>query len=305
MKRTSTAPRALIYALGGGRGHATRSRNLAGWFGPEWQVELLWPERLRTQPCSWPVHYVSGPEQVQPLLQRLQPDLLLVDTFPRGLMGELTPTGPAWLIGRWLKPDYAARRAVQASLSLYQAVLNVELTPWDGGADVGPVVPPPAPPGEPRRLVWLGSGPPAEQHRLRQLLPPGVTVAAPDLGCARGDLVELLAAAALVISAAGYNAYHEIVQAGCPVIFWPQSRLYDQQEIRARGQLGPAPRSWHRCVSDEQGLRSALEEWREVRPPAAVPVRLADPAPFRDYLERFLGGCLKGRISLASRRPQM
>lgn len=304
MRPTSTAPRAVIYALGGGRGHATRSARLAGWFETGWEVHLIWPSRLRGFLCTHPVHHLDAAEEVAPLLRQLKPDLLLVDTFPRGLMGELVPPCPAWLIGRWLKPAYAARPEVQASLDNYEAILSVELTPWDRGHHLGPVVGPPAPSGSGRGIVWLGSGPVEEQRRVCQFLSKEVTVAAPDLQQPRADLPTLLAGADLVISAAGYNAYHEIVQSGRPVIFWPQDRRYDQQHIRATGKLGPAPRGWHRCVHDLAGLKLALSQWREEKPKPAEPLPLARPDAFQTHLARFLGASLNGRISLASNRPQ-
>ena len=218
---------------------------------------------------------------VQDLLQELSPDLVLVDTFPRGVLGELAEIDfgcPAWLVGRWLKLAYAARLEVRAAVGRYQQVLNCELTPWQG-LDIGPVVPPPVPAGESCEVLWLGSGPLAEQRRLQQLLQ--AVTAAPDLGLGRADVGALLAAAGLVISAGGYNAYHEIVQAGTPAIFWPQDRLYDEQSLRVQGKLGPSCRAWHRCVHDESGLKAALQEWRELRPSPAEPMSLSRPQLLR------------------------
>lgn len=297
----------LWYALGGGRGHATRSRTLAGWLPPGSDAHFLLPERLRAWSQGLQAHFL-GPdslaEQVAERLDSLRPDLFLVDTFPRGVLGELAEVEfpcPAWLVARWLKPAYGAHPEVLRALDRYELVLGAELTVWEKSYDIGPVVAPPAPIRAPGEILWLGSGPEKAQHELRQLLSQAV-VAAPDLGQERHDVAELLAGASLVISAGGYNAYHEIVQAGTPTIFWPQERRYDQQSLRVTGKLGPRPRAWHRCVQDLAGFQLALREWREIRPTPAGPQALARPEIFQGL---FLGGDFKGRISLASNRPQI
>ena len=85
-------PKALVYALGGGRGHATRCGVLAGWFPADWEVHTILPARLAEQFPGAFHHYVTPTElrsQILSLLAQVQPDLLLVDTFPRGLLGEL------------------------------------------------------------------------------------------------------------------------------------------------------------------------------------------------------------------------
>lgn len=283
MRPTSTALRVLYYALGGGRGHATRSRLLSQWFPVGSDIHFILPQRLKAWSRGLQVHLVNPSllgAQVAQLLRQLSPDLLLVDTFPRGVLGELAELDfpcPAWLVARWLKLSYATRPEVLCALDRYQQVLNCELTPWERGCQIGPVLAPPAQPQGNREILWLGSGPVEAQHRLTQALPAEVVVAAPDLGQPRQDVAQLLASASLVISASGYNAYHEIVQAGTPVIFWPQARLYDEQNLRALGRLGPKPRGWHRCVDDLPGFQTALAEWQDTQPAAVGPESLARP----------------------------
>ena len=287
LRPTSTALRVLYYALGGGRGHATRSRTLAGWFPVGSEIHFVLPARLAAWSQGLQAHLVEPgqlAQQVEQLLCRLRPDLLVVDTFPRGLLGELAEVDfacPAWLVARWLKPAYAARTDVMAALERYEKILCVELTPWERGLEIGPVVSPPASPAGPVEPLWLGSGPLPEQQELHNFLLGRATLVAPQLGLARDDVGQLLAAAPLVISAGGYNAYHEIVQAGTPVIFWPQERLYDDQAVRVAGHLGPRPRGWVRCVRDREGLEAAWREWEGCRPERAAPLALACPERVR------------------------
>lgn len=204
------------------------------------------------------------------LLKQHSPDLLLVDTFPRGILGELAELEfpcEAWLVARWLKLEYGLRAEVVASLARYAAVLGCERNPWNARS-LGPVV---GPTREPVNCgwLWLGSGPLEQQRELAGWLGSRVRALAPDLGLESAELPALLAGARLVISAAGYNAYQEIVQSGAPVIFWPQERLYDEQWRRAGGELGPGPRGWWRRVSDLAGLEQALADFERDRPLSA------------------------------------
>ncbi|MBT9585850.1 hypothetical protein IV102_21085 [bacterium] len=283
MRPTSTALRVLYYALGGGRGHATRSRLLSQWFPPGTNIHFILPQRLQSWSRGLQVHLVSPSSlgvQVAHLLRKLRPDLLVVDTFPRGVLGELAELDfpcPAWLVARWLKLSYALRPEVVTALGRYHKILQCELTPWEQGCQIGPVVATPPQPQGKRKILWLGSGPLETQCLLSQALPSEAVMAAPDLGQSRQDVAQLLASASLVISASGYNAYHEIVQAGTPAIFWPQARLYDEQNLRAGGRLGPKPRGWHRCVDDLPGLQAALTQWRDGKPASAGPLPLGRP----------------------------
>jgi len=292
LKPSSTARRVVYYALGGGRGHATRSRLLASWFPPGTQVHFLLPERLRAWSHGLEVSF-CGPEDlgafVAERLAYLKPDLFVVDAFPRGVLGELAALEfpcAAWLVARWLKPAYAQRPEVVVALDRYQAVLGCERTPWDVPV-LGAVVSDPPGRCQPCSLLWLGSGPLEEQQRLADFChAQGAVLAAPDLGQARSDVSELLAGADLVISAAGYNAYHEIVQSGAPAIFWPQARLYDQQELRAQGQLGLPTRAWTRCVGNWSELEAALEDYRREGPTRSDPCALVQREAWSAFFSR-------------------
>ncbi len=287
MKAISTAPRVLYYALGGGRGHLTRSLWMAQFFP---QVRWLVPVRL--------AHWVNAiglePQSSQSLAQRVQseidhyqPDLLVVDTFPRGVLGELARVHwdcPAWLVSRWVKPEYAALAEVQQALRRYFKIA-VELTAWPCDFELGPALRPP-----PQHRT-------ASDNRVLCLLDPpdwlaswcqqrGLQLLGPDLEAPCAQAQQLLPQAQLIISGAGYNSYHEVVQSGVPAIFLAQPRCLDDQQLRARGLLGPKPRGWHRLG----GLHSALEEWWQEKPKPLAPLQLARPELLESLVQHHIFG---------------
>jgi hypothetical protein len=127
-----TEPQVLFYALGGGLGHVARglalARKLLPMIGVRGQLLTNSPfasaleEEVRR--CSGLSLQIISPEankdevtaRVKELVAELRPVLFVVDTFPRGLAGELAEIIPAlsyaaWkvLIGRNLPEEYAAR----------------------------------------------------------------------------------------------------------------------------------------------------------------------------------------------------
>ena len=299
LSRTSTAPKVLFYAMGGGLGHASRCRVLASWLPASWISHFLLPERLREWAddlaSSFPPRECQNSPSalaafVSKVWREVQPSLFLVDVFPRGILGELAGANfpcPSGLIARWVKPSYAGKPAVVDSLSRYAFRLDCERTAWDGEracptltlgpvAVVAPVRRAERGSGRPQ-LLWMGSGPRAAQEQQVGLLDDwcrrrnvSLLRASPVLGHPRGSISAWLAQVDLVVSAAGYNAYHEILQSGVPALFWPQERLYDQQELRAQGLLlGPGQRGreiWHKVVADATELLAGLQAWWLLRP---------------------------------------
>lgn len=237
-------------------------------------------------------------DQVWEALRAWRPDLLLVDVFPRGLMGELSQLPcPAWLLSRWVCAEYAQRFEVLESLGHYEEILAVERSPWPTTGHLGPVVAGPASgQPEPGRVLFLGSGPTSLQGEQASLLEDLcrslgliLEVASFELGRPASEVRQLLAQAELVVSAAGYNSYHEILQAGASVIWWPQPRLYDEQHRRAHGELGLQGRAWQRRVEGVEALVEAVREWSQVRP-ACLPAQvLACPGNFRDRVATHFG----------------
>lgn len=295
----STAPKVLFYALGGGRGHATRAAVLASWLPAEVEFRIILPQRLAT-PDQFPVSETDLGAQVQGCFKEWQPDLLLVDVFPRGVLGELAALEfpcPAWLVSRWVCSDYFHRSEVMGALSRYEEILGVERCNGPVTQDLGPVVESPSPSApQCNRLLLLGSGPlqlQREQASILEDLAPNLglelQIASAELGLYCPRPLEVIASASLVVSAAGYNSYAQIVQSGRPVVWWPQKRLYDDQGMRSRGELGLACRAWHRVVTSSDQLVQAVREWNEQRPRASPVLSLASPQRFAQRVKAKLG----------------
>lgn len=241
---------ALIYAPGGGLGHLTRalalSRALPGpvhvWHQAPRALPLA-PARVRQRrlPATW------SPERVAAALARAAraARLLVVDTFPGGLEGEVTPRVLAAfarrvLVRRYVRPDaypgYARRAArYDAALLPYPA----GACEWDEGADRDGL------PG--RQDVHVG-------HLLRDLpLEEGHEAPAPLVVLGDASLLpaawraRLPAGTRLVSSwtprlpraarylsvGAGYHATYELERLGAPFGLVPRERRYDDQFRRA------------------------------------------------------------------------
>jgi hypothetical protein len=123
------------YALGGGSGHVVRGLAVLAALRrrhPYVAATLLAPGRAAPWARGEDIPFRCPPEEcrdrqrlgawIGATLDRLEPELLLVDVFPRGVLGELADILPRlatrpWLISRWVRPDYylvpAVRRAVE------------------------------------------------------------------------------------------------------------------------------------------------------------------------------------------------
>lgn len=112
--------RALYYALGGGLGHITRARTFLHQFGLRATVLASAAPQpattgmdLLTVPAELPATADALADWLQRQLRRLRPDTLYLDSFPAGLLGELSRVAlPADLrihhLARLLRwPDYA------------------------------------------------------------------------------------------------------------------------------------------------------------------------------------------------------
>lgn len=276
--------RLVYHALGGGHGHVLRGlavlRRLGG-------GTLIGPARLRSWADAVGVQYASPPDEdwagwvaAQPA-----PDLLLADVFPRGVIGELQPwlgRVPAWLVSRRVVADFYLTPAVRAAIeSCFERVLwTEEPPPVLGVLRVAQERVPPAllglpalcraearrrlgvPDGRPL-LLGLGSGDAARQARLCRLLGKiaglrglALRFVSAELASRPPVVVRLfpaaasLAAADVVVSAAGYHAFHETTAAGVPTVFVPQRRRYDEQWWRSRdGVVAADPLSLERAVA--------------------------------------------------------
>lgn len=212
----------------------------------------------------------------------LRPDLLVVDTFPRGSFGELLSVldlcRAKALVLRPMLEGFAQRPEVMTMLPLYDAILVPERegeavvhVPEEARAKVkwlGPMcsrervemmarrearealsIPGDArcvyvsaggggDPGAPEQIARaagavakagghavIGAGP---LYRGPVTRGPGVTWLAHEAAA------ELMHAFDAAVSAAGYNSFVELMHAGVPTVFVPQTKIADDQRARAR-----------------------------------------------------------------------
>jgi len=249
----------LIYALGGGWGHLTRAVALAHACKDD-RVRILtnspYANHLcRAEPCL-DIRIVSTREEVVAEITSSDPECLIVDTFPRGIVGELVDySGVRVLVQRELTPEYIAAADLPAFTNSHYGLV---LTPGDVISEL-------------RDPPWLVHSPgnlsPAQARDLLRLDGPCILV------CAAGNAAEqawygavtahlgkqarciapecppscprecwvqywpamdLFVAAEVVVGGAGYNTIHECLACGVPLVARPWPRKYDRQLLRAQ-----------------------------------------------------------------------
>ena len=253
----------------------------------------------------------------------VDPDLLIVDTFPGGSFGELLHAldGPRRrvFVHRAMRDGFARAEGVQALLPLYDRIL-VPVEPGSDSQWVDPALEPRTRRIGPillrsreelhdraaarRRLgvpdgklaAWVtagGGGDPSAAASIGAIV--GRLAREPDLHVVvgagplyRGEplrgpnvtwlqshrAVEEFAGLDFAISAAGYNAFHELLHAGVPSAFFAQEKIADEQSRR----VGAAERAG--CAlglgTDAAGapspeaLDAALAAFRDARSRAAL-----------------------------------
>ena len=195
----------------------------------------------------------------------LQPDLLLVDTFPGGSFGELLAclelAPKRVLVARAVRAEVAAEDAYRALLPLYDRVI----VPDSGG--VGPILIRDQSEVMPRSEARTALGIAPNDRAVYVSLGGGGEVTAPDVlpplvdallqhgwhvVVGAGPLyqgperrgpgitwldryvaMELLLGVDAAVSAGGYNSFHELMHLGIPTVFLPLERLADDQHARA------------------------------------------------------------------------
>ena len=273
----------LYYARGGGHGHVLRGLAVLSRLG---SGTLLGPPALAPWAAALGVTYVSPPADDEAAWFAAQPApaLLVVDVFPRGVVAELTPllerAPAAWLVARRVRDDYYLHPPVRAAIeSRYERVLWCEAPP-DAlvalavrATRLPPVLlrPPALGREEARRrlgvaageplILALGSGDVERQRQLGRLLARIAARRGAALRFVSHELAPVepvvalfpaaawLEAADVVVTAAGYHAFHETALAGVPVVLVPQARVYDDQRWRARGGV---------VASDPAALETAI-----------------------------------------------
>jgi hypothetical protein len=294
----------LIYALGGGWGHLTRACALA----------RVHPARILTNSphadavrSAFDIVEVSGREDVICQVQASAPACLIVDTFPRGLGGELVEVLESIralkvLVHRDLNPRYVAAAGLRGFVA---ANYDLVLVPGEGeGTAFGdlPVAKTTAPwlvrsagelPCGGERHVYICAAGKTEESLWYAAVAAGLR--------ARGVVVrdgphwpamELFASGVAVVGGGGYNTVHECLALRVPLVarVWP--RKYDRQQLR----LERAARSGEvRFVqSADEAVISALEFWNRPnvsRAAAGYPNGVHEAA-------RAVEDCLAARVSI-------
>lgn len=285
--------RVLYYGLGGGHGHAVRGLALLRRLPelrPDASVLLLAPGRLNAWakreaiPCE---HPPAGADKAglgawaAEAAGRFQPDLILVDFFPRGVLGELGPGffagRRAWLVARGARAGYYLTPEVREAIETrYEGVLWAEEPSHDldgigrRSERTGPILirrPDECLSREEARGE-LGVSP---AERLVILLgePDLARVVQKALARIRAwallrvwadsappfPAMRLLRAADAVVCGAGYHSFNEVRALGVPAVFVPRNRLYDEQDRRAADSItADSPQAL------ESGLRRALAQ---------------------------------------------
>lgn len=254
-------PRLAFYACGGGYGHGVRALGLARVcrdLGAS--VLLLAPARL--EPFA---RWAGIPHQAPPLepparpdlrewvlgrLRAFRPDVLVLDVFPRGVLGELADRLEGLaprrvLVTRHVHPRFYEADGMDRALGALDLVLATE-----------------------------PEAPALRGHPGLRRIPPITLVQAWELSSPRvgfsGGILDLtgpprilpaalaMPGARAVVAHGGYASYYEILQAGVPAVLCPRARPLDDQFRRARGQFGLPLRARHEIVSSLAEVEGAL-----------------------------------------------
>lgn len=245
----------LIYALGGGWGHVTRAAALATALRPA-ETSILanspYCGIVREAMPGLSIESIGSREEAVARVATSKADVLVVDTFPRGLGGELAALLPTWkgktiLVHRDLSPEYV--RWARGIREFVEAQYDLVLCPGEAGpfSDLpqarmtgGWIVREPVELEDPPSpIVICAAGNPDElgwYEEVAALLPPGDVRC---VGSAPGWIhvwpaIDWIARARVVIGGAGYNTINECLATGTPLIAKPWARKYDRQRERAQ-----------------------------------------------------------------------
>lgn len=271
----------VIYALGGGFGHLTRACALARVAPAETRVTILtnspYANEVRRAMPGIDIVVLDARTTVEQCrreiprrIEEINASVLVVDTFPRGLVGELVNIrqlpGRKVLVRRDVNPEYAARYELDSFIA---ASYDLVLAPGEGAPDVAIATAPWLIRSQNELLsrqaarVLLGlagdracalicAGGNEQEARwfgqvARKLTSAGVcnvrcfAPRCPEFCPAENwfsywPAMELYQAVDVLIGGGGYNTVYESAACGVPLICRPWPRLYDRQESRARSQ---------------------------------------------------------------------
>lgn len=276
----------LIYALGGGWGHLNRSAALARAARSPVriltnspyasQVRIDGAELIAIDPSA---AFNDAVSQIRGHIRQTRPSVLIVDTFPRGLGGELpnhNGSGRNVLVQRDVTPKYAA--LVRGFAAGYDLILR----PGEGAAFPGAVTTAPwlirdTVDPAPRDTVLIVAGGNAEEQKwygnvsnkltkecsdlpvrcVAPQLPPNCP---PECWIRHWPAMDLISRARLVIGGAGYNTVHECAALNVPLIARPWPRQYDRQWLRAK-------RAAARVHTVAEAVRAAMDLLNRKPPP--------------------------------------
>lgn len=273
----------LLYALGGGLGHLTRAVALGraarrqghtvdvvtnSPFAPALPLEAeLGEGHVHRLGAELDKHAVR--DALERRLDALRPDVLVVDTFPRGLGGELAPLLPGLkarkvLVHRDLHPDYVERFGLARFVEVFDRLLvpgepaplahhplAVSTPPWlvldagelldvssarrrlgvPEGDETVPVVAVVAC-GRPEEVLeYTGLA-----ETLRRGLGPRafVRLLAPGAPPRLWPALAVMRGIDVLVGAGGYNTVQEARATGTPLVAIARPRLYDRQALRLR-----------------------------------------------------------------------
>ena len=273
----------LLYALGGGMGHLTRAVALGraarrrghrvevvtnSPFAPGLPLEAeLGEGNVHRLGAELDKHAVR--ESIERLIDRVRPEVLVVDTFPRGLGGELAPLLPEMkarkvLVHRDLHPDYVERFGLARFVDTFDRLLvpgepapfahhprAASTPPWLL-LDAGELLDVPTsrmklgvPAGEETVPVVavLACGRPEEVDESAALAEtlqrmPGpralVRLLSPSTPPRLWPALSVMRGIDVLVGAGGYNTVQEARATGTPLVAIARPRLYDRQALRLR-----------------------------------------------------------------------
>lgn len=234
---------------------------------------LVLPERLAPWARTLGVAHCAVPDDGGASAEQLaalgEPELVLVDVFPRGVLGEITPwlarARASWLVTRRVRPGFYERAPVRSAIEAhFERIVWTEEPAGELHELVVPttriepvlLAPPPLSRAAARAaldvasheplVLGVGSGSNEMQTRTARLLAKIAARLGASLRFAShelppgGDCVALfplaryLAAADVAVAAGGYHAFHELHAAHVPTVFIPQARRHDDQAWRVR-----------------------------------------------------------------------
>jgi hypothetical protein len=243
--------RLLIYALGGGRGHATRAGLVCQAFeAAGHQARALVREGAErwAGPGAVAIGRQGGDElaaTVRAAVVDYRPDALLVDVFPGGLLDELTPQDgklfgvPAALMLRL--HNEADTEGFRALARHYALRIDLEpalqwLPPDLDALPLGPVARALPVPAEAPRIVLVPAADASLTEHLRSSIDDLLVYEEPELHwIAPHEAADLaLGPGDVVVGRAGYNLTWEIAGAGARHVALPADRRWDDQQRRAQ-----------------------------------------------------------------------